>query len=513
MKWKLIIVQLGVLAALTAVYVVTRHAAKSVTSAEKENEPLVRNLPLERIAFIDVSKGDAKVALSKKAVPEGSKAQVEEWTVSSAWDYPADTQKVRDLVDKVRTLKLGQYRGDNEKMLGDYGLDGKERTTVEFKDAKGIVIASVILGKANFSMLDFQALQSGKKTPDTSTTYVMLPGTTTVHEVPGSHSVSAERTAWLDLKVLDIKRDDIAAVQIQRGTDAFAFFRGVNEPGPGEKPPEKGAKPQYEWFLQKGRQAKETAADEAKVRAVLDRLSKLDADDVAEQMKLPAGEQTPSPADLAKYGFDEQATMIAIYTQGAQEPQPSLDQLIQIGKPKDKDECYVHFPQKRSQMETMISALADNPDQYVERIPVFRISKYEYDALNKEAKDFEKPPEKPADNSEPPKDKIPGEKVQASHILIAYKGAEGGAVDRTKEEAQKLAELVLKKAQEPGADFSAIAGEFSDCPSKSKGGDLGEFGKGEMDKAFEDTAFALKPGEMSGIVETKFGFHIIKRTK
>jgi peptidyl-prolyl cis-trans isomerase D len=109
---------------------------------------------------------------------------------------------------------------------------------------------------------------------------------------------------------------------------------------------------------------------------------------------------------------------------------------------------------------------------------------------------------------------ITPDEIAASHILISYKGAERSSATRTKEEARKLAEEVLAKAQASGANFAALAGQYSDEPgAKERGGDLGTFKKGAMAKPFEDAAFKLKVGEISGVVETPFGFHIIKRTK
>jgi parvulin-like peptidyl-prolyl isomerase len=101
--------------------------------------------------------------------------------------------------------------------------------------------------------------------------------------------------------------------------------------------------------------------------------------------------------------------------------------------------------------------------------------------------------------------------VHAAHILIAYQGAMRSHATRSKEEAKKLAEQLLTRAK-GGADFAQLARDFSDDPSaKSRGGDLGKFTRVQMTKKFSDAAFALGVGQLSDVVETELGFHIIKR--
>ncbi|MBN2322141.1 MAG: peptidylprolyl isomerase [Spirochaetes bacterium] len=98
------------------------------------------------------------------------------------------------------------------------------------------------------------------------------------------------------------------------------------------------------------------------------------------------------------------------------------------------------------------------------------------------------------------------EALKASHILAMVS-------DWTDEEQKKTAYRAIndiKKKVDKGESFESLAKEHSDCPSGSQGGDLGYFQKGQMVKPFEDAAFALKVGEISGIVETRFGYHLIK---
>ena len=86
-------------------------------------------------------------------------------------------------------------------------------------------------------------------------------------------------------------------------------------------------------------------------------------------------------------------------------------------------------------------------------------------------------------------------KVHCAHILV---------------KTEKEANLILERLKK-GEKFTNIARGVSLCPSGKRGGDLGTFGRGQMVKEFENAAFALQKGEISAIVKTKFGYHIVKR--
>lgn len=92
---------------------------------------------------------------------------------------------------------------------------------------------------------------------------------------------------------------------------------------------------------------------------------------------------------------------------------------------------------------------------------------------------------------------VQGEKVEASHILVD-----------SEEQANRIYEEIIE-----GKDFSELAQIHSSCPSKSSGGSLGQFGRGQMVPEFEVAAFGLQEGEVSKPVKTQFGYHVIKTTK
>ncbi|CAD2079057.1 peptidylprolyl isomerase [Phocicoccus pinnipedialis] len=97
--------------------------------------------------------------------------------------------------------------------------------------------------------------------------------------------------------------------------------------------------------------------------------------------------------------------------------------------------------------------------------------------------------------------------VKAQHILVKVGAEQGGMKD---EDAKKKIDEVIKKAKD-GEDFGELAKEYSDDGSADQGGDLGLVTKGQMVPEFEKALYELEPGEISDVVKTQFGYHVIKR--
>jgi len=109
--------------------------------------------------------------------------------------------------------------------------------------------------------------------------------------------------------------------------------------------------------------------------------------------------------------------------------------------------------------------------------------------------------------------RCPVEKVHTRHLLIRFQGARaaGQEITRSEEEALALATRLHTQALTDGADLDTLAREHSEDASAERGGDIGPQGRGRLAPEYEEAAFSLQPGEISPIIRTDFGFHIIQR--
>lgn len=116
-----------------------------------------------------------------------------------------------------------------------------------------------------------------------------------------------------------------------------------------------------------------------------------------------------------------------------------------------------------------------------------------------------------------PSDSPQAGQIRAAHLLIKHRDSRRPSswkeenITRTKEDARRIIEAHKDRIASGEASLAALATTESDCSSARKRGDLGFFGRGDMQKEFEEAAFALKPGEISGVVDTASGLHLIER--
>jgi len=159
-------------------------------------------------------------------------------------------------------------------------------------------------------------------------------------------------------------------------------------------------------------------------------------------------------------------------------------------EPSDRELLSLYESQKekyKSEREVKVEYLLFSPETYKSKVTI----------TDDELRDY---------YDEHENEYVQEEEVRARHILA--KVVEG-ASEKVEQEAKKKMEGLLAKVS-AGEDFAKLAKENSDCPSSSKGGDLGFFGRGQMAKPFEDTSFSLEVGQVSDVVKTEFGYHIIK---
>jgi peptidyl-prolyl cis-trans isomerase C len=224
------------------------------------------------------------------------------------------------------------------------------------------------------------------------------------------------------------------------------------------------------------------------------------------QQQMAMQGQSPSPDQVPALQQDVLNQMIAeelLYQEG-------IDQ----GLEATEEQISGQLQQIRSQFqsdEEWEAALSDNQTTEEELVEDIRRSVIVQQMVTQATEDMEAVSDQAIEDfyAENPSFFESGEQVAASHILIS---TEGLSTDAEIAEARERAEETRRLLLEEDADFAELARERSEGPSGPRGGDLGTFGRGQMVPAFEEAAFALEPGSISEVVQTQFGFHVIKVT-
>jgi len=468
----------GVAAVLLVITVLLYSGTYSPQREFVAGTPFIQGLDPNDVSEVIVKSGDNIVSLVRTRAG---------FVVKEKSNYPASVKELNDLIVKCLDIRLAAKvteRKENHEELGV--TEGcKDATTISFIGGKkqestratGEDAADKKSAKKGRPPV-LIGFVKGKSAEGSMGVYVRLLGQDTVYRTEESLWFNDRPIDYVDKELLAVKKDDVMRVEVKTGKDSYTIARDDKDKIVLQDVP-KDKKPKT-WD----------------VESTFDALSRLDMDDV-----IPAGKE--------KFEWD------ATYTAHLK---THISYTVQLAKKDDTHYARLSasFPPDlritrpaKNEKDAEVKKKAAIWEAY-ETAPRFtrRHKDWVYKLSSYDAEKLRKPFAELLEDKEP-------EEIAASHILIAYKGAERAdkRITRTKDEAKTLAEKVLKEAKQKDADFAKLAKKYSDGPSKAKGGDLGTFKKGKMAAEFDKAAFKLKVNEISDVVETKFGFHIIKRTK
>ena len=465
-KVAVLAVAAAVLLAVTA-YLYRGRAKAPV--ARRAGTNLIQGLAPEKIWTIEVAKGNLKVTLAR----EGDSFRIKEKS-----GYPASTNTVNDLLARSMDIRIREKIAESASSHEALGVspESPEARMVTFKDKEGKTLIGYVAGK------DVE-VGGGM--------YVRLLNEDETFVAEEIVRIRVRPTDYMDKTVAAVKKEDIQRVTVRSGKDAYVVRRDdkgdvvLDSVPEGKRPRKNGVLFEHE--------------------LVFDALSRLDIVDVASREEIGdlvwEKEHTAELKSGLKYVVrlaEKDGKHYAAFS-AAPPPPDRVKQATRIVRGKQETDAEL-------KEREAVRLAADEANKFNARHEgwLYEVSEYRATALTK-------PRAKLVEDIPPPD--VEPEEIAARHILIAYAGARNSRATRTKTEANTLAFDLLVKARKRDTDFAKLAEEYSDCPSKTKGGDLGAFKRGVMDKAFEDAAFKLKVGKLSGIVETPFGFHIIMRTK
>ncbi len=342
--------------------------------------------------------------------------------------YPASVKRINDLIERcldVRCAEKITSSAANHSALG-VADDSPDATSVSF------------LGADQKPLIGFIAGKSGERGRGP---YVRLSNNNTVYAAQDYLYLDTDPLSYTDRKLVDLTKDDIQSVTVKTPKGAYTIARGAD------------GKPALQ-DVPKGKRPKGTA-----YQTVFETLSNLDMSDVvkADALKLDwTGTYTCKLKNGITYTVStaqkDGKDYVKLSAQG-----PGVNS-VQVSPTESQTE----LKKKDTLLQAAEAVQKFNP---AHTGWVYEVSSWDGGNLSKPLSDL-------IEDIPTPTAKTPAE-ITASHILIAYKGAERSKATRTKAEAKALADKVLAEAKAPGADFAALARKYSDGPSASKGGDLG----------------------------------------
>jgi len=442
----------------------------TVTFGFAKGTYLIRSLDPASIATIEIKSKSDTIKLDRHGT---------EFVVSSKLSYPAANKEVNSLIRDLIKIQLAAEVTDNKdahKGLG-VAVDSDDAKVVRFLDREGKEIVGVVVGKAAEGSSGYN---------------VRLTNEDKVYRTESYVYVRDKSLDYVDKEIVNNERNQIEKVEV-KPADGRTYL--IASPKEGEVKLE---------GIPDGKRAKSTLYE-----SVFSATSYLSFEDLA-----PASEkqdlefkdsQVVTRRDGAQFTFEVAKKDDKWWLRGrAAYVGPDRNvisrEVLQAKNSKDEEKNAEDLKKKEAFLKAEDAAKEFNQRH---QSWVYQVGSWKAENLAKKFEDLiEDVPTGP-------------EEVSAQHILISYEGAERSEVKgRTKEEAKKLADELLPKVKAEPDKFAEFANEHTDDPTgKGKGGDLGSFKREGMTKLFSDAAFKLDVGAISDVVETEFGFHIIKRTK
>jgi len=423
----------------------------------RSGTPLVQGLPLEKVQKIEVKSGENTVALRRSG---------ESFVVASKADYPASTEKVNNLLTSVIDIRCERKVTEASENYADLGVrkGSSDATMISFYNSDG----KQLLG-----------LLKGKSAENSRGSYVRQVGRDAVYLSQSPLMLQTTPLDYVDRTLVGLSKEDIEWVKVGIGDETYKLAAGEDDKATLGDVPE-------------GKQAKQSVCDN-----VFSALTNLRLDDLHR-----AGE-----VDVKKWDGDYRCRLgdgITYRIQTAKKDETCYAKLSAGARPADVEITGTESDEKLKEKQKA----KEEAQEVVDTARSFKQKHkgWVYEIADWQAKKLRKPLSELVEKKKP-------EKISARQILISHADAKESKSDRGKSEAKKLAQKLATRLEEKDVKFSKLAKENSDGPNAEEGGDLGTVKQGSRNEKFEEAAFALEPGEVSDVVETPYGFHIIKRTE